>query len=255
MQVRFRAPLSYPGEGKARLKALGGVFRPWRHLWHIRAAFSALAAFLAGPWGGRRGRRGQVRRCPPARMVAPQWASLRPMNAPISLAASQVNRIAMLYDFLRQPSLAAAAQSASPVTMPPTLGSMGLDVPLWVGLGTVGLWSALDAYLERMGVGGTLCPVCGRATCIYGRLCTHNNASAMPLRALEELEDFRHLYAHNFAGHVDADYLLRKRHVLTGAQPVALSCGQLFNAPSLTLEPTALKHYAARVSETLVLLQ
>jgi hypothetical protein len=161
----------------------------------------------------------------------------------------------MLCDFLEHPSLVIAAQSASPVTMPPTVGSMGFDIPIWLGLGTVGLWSALDAYLERSGIGGGNCGVCGGRHCIYGRLANHQMASSIPLHALEELEDLRHLFAHNFAGQADAGFMGRKRHVLAGQQPIALSCGQSFSGQSLMLEPAALKYYSARVAETLAILQ
>jgi hypothetical protein len=30
-----------------------------------------------------------------------------------------------------------------PVSMPASVGSLGFDIPLWVGLGTVGLWAPL----------------------------------------------------------------------------------------------------------------
>jgi hypothetical protein len=36
-----------------------------------------------------------------------------------------------------------------PVSMPPSVGNMGFDVSLWLGLGLVGLWSALDAFAEK----------------------------------------------------------------------------------------------------------
>ena len=177
------------------------------------------------------------------------------MNAPLSLATSQVNRISMLCDFLSHPKLIAAAQSASPVTMPQTVGSMGFDASLWVGLGVVGLWSALDAYLERSAVVASKCTICDRRTCIHGRLVGHHQAALLPLRVLEELEDLRHLFAHNFSGLVDADYTARKRHVLGQAQPVPLSCGVSFTGLWLVLDAAALKHYASRVSETLASLQ
>jgi hypothetical protein len=177
------------------------------------------------------------------------------MNAPSSLAANQVHRIQSLCGFLRNPAVVAAAQSSSPVSMPPTIGSMGFDVPLWVGLGVVGLWASLDAYLERTTNKQAKCAICSSRTCIFHRLHRHPNFSAMPSQAIAELEDLRHLFAHNFAGVADAAYMIRTRHVIRAPLPVTLSCGASVSGDALALPPSALQHYASRVSETLVLLQ
>ena len=174
------------------------------------------------------------------------------MNAPLSLAASQIQRIASLCDFLENPHLVAAAYAASPVTMPPTVGSMGFDEPLWIGLGMVGLWAALDAFIERSKPRSSKCSVCKRTGCLAGRL-VHHGLVTQPslLRPFEELEDMRHLFAHNFSGYADAAYKLKDRHVLGGVAPVLLTCGLTFDGMQLSLGATALRYYAARAATLL----
>lgn len=176
------------------------------------------------------------------------------MPAIPSLAASQVYRISQLCEFLDNPHLQAAIHASTPLSMPQAVGSMGFDEPLWIGLGLVGLWAVLDASLERSRI-ASKCKSCGRATCIVGRLNRHPHAQAMPMRSMEELEDLRHLYAHNFAGSVDVTYTGRRRHLLSGTPPIALSCGVSFAGESLNLPASALKYYANCVSETLTALQ
>jgi hypothetical protein len=59
------------------------------------------------------------------------------------------HHITMMCDFIENPTIQKAINDAIPVCMPPLVGSLGFDVPLWVGLGTVRLWAALDAFEER----------------------------------------------------------------------------------------------------------
>ena len=165
------------------------------------------------------------------------------MSDQLSGANSQINRIEMLCHFLEHPALTKAAASASPVTMPATISSMGFDVPTWVGFGLVGLWAALDAYADRSGLRGK-CGLCARPGCLVGRLATTGRISSTQQVVLYELEDLRHLFAHNFAGHADAGYFIRKRHTLVQGQSLTLSCGAMFNGARVELWSGALQHYA-----------
>jgi hypothetical protein len=58
-------------------------------------------------------------------------------------------RIEMLCDFMENPAVIKCVEDAIPKSMPGLVGSLGFDIPLWVGLGLVGLWAALDAFAER----------------------------------------------------------------------------------------------------------
>jgi hypothetical protein len=91
------------------------------------------------------------------------------MTSNVSLGLSQVSRIAQLCDFLAHPGMQVALGSV-PVSMPHDVGSLGFDTPLWVGLGIVGLWSALDAFAERAGIPATKCLACDRSNCLSARL-------------------------------------------------------------------------------------
>jgi hypothetical protein len=79
----------------------------------------------------------------------------------IGLALSQVQRIEGLCNFLEHPGIQEAADKHVPVAMPTTVGGLGFDIPIWIGLGVVGLWAALDAYAERTFVNKKKCGVCG----------------------------------------------------------------------------------------------
>ena len=68
---------------------------------------------------------------------------------------------------------------------------------------------------------------------------------------LEELEDVRHLYAHNFAGEADDEYFGRKRHVLKSGVPVKLSCGAQFDGRRLQLDLPHLRMYSRTVQSVL----
>lgn len=165
------------------------------------------------------------------------------MSVAQGLAVTQVERIGMLCDFLEHPALERAAASASPVTMPPSVGSMGFDVTLWSGLGIVGLWAALDAFAEHSGYPKSPCKTCGRKGCLAGRLLA-TGMVWLHAQALEEMEDLRHLYAHNFYGSADANYLGKKRHTVTSTAPVTLSSGAIFDGARVHLNGAHLRHYA-----------
>jgi hypothetical protein len=124
-----------------------------------------------------------------------------------------------------------AALDKLPVSMPDDPGSLGLDIPLWVGLGTVGLWAALDAFAERAGLKAQ-CPTCKRRCIVQAYKSKFKDTDE---QILQELEDLRHLYGHNYAGKADEKYFdpKWKRHVLKPEIPVQLSCGATFDGRRL----------------------
>ena len=124
-------------------------------------------------------------------------------------------------EFFENPDLIATLHDKVPVSMPPAPGAWGFDIPLWVGLGTVGLLAALDAFSERASLGKPKCPIC-KGRCIPARF---PGVQGKDRQSLAELEDLRHLYAHNYAGEADDEYFRKTRHVLTGAA-VGLTCGR-----------------------------
>jgi len=69
-------------------------------------------------------------------------------------------------------------------------------------------------------------------------------------QSLAELEDLRHLYAHNYAGEADDEYFRKTRHVLTGAA-VGLTCGRRFDGRSVRLDLPYLRHYVCVVRRVL----
>jgi hypothetical protein len=76
---------------------------------------------------------------------------------------SQVQRIEGLCNFLEHPGIREAAEKHVFVTMPRDVGALGFDRPLWLGLGIVGVWAALDAYAERyLNLVPQPCAKCGR---------------------------------------------------------------------------------------------
>jgi Pentapeptide repeats (8 copies)/TIR domain len=66
---------------------------------------------------------------------------------------------------------------------------------------------------------------------------------------LKELEDLRHLYAHNYAGEADDEYFSpsRPRHVLQRGVPVKLTCGAEFDGRRPSLNLHHLRAYALTV--------
>jgi hypothetical protein len=165
-------------------------------------------------------------------------------------AIDLVKRVEMLCDFLEHPIITQAIEDGIPVTMPRLPGALGFDIPLWVGLGTVGLWTALDAFSERAAIPRTECAICNRI-CILGRFGPYAQGDEKSI--LGELDDFRHLYAHNFAGKVDAAYFnkKKKRHVLKLDTVVQLTCGAQFNGQWLQLDLPHLRFYSKTVQHVL----
>jgi hypothetical protein len=173
------------------------------------------------------------------------------MSDAIGRAQYQVSRVTGLCDFLGHPGIQEAVYRAVPVSMPTSVGSLGFDVPFWMGLGIVGLWSALDAFAERAVGRAAACSQCGRK-CLHSRLTGTGKVAGVDATALAELEDLRHLYAHNFAGHADATYFLnRRRHLLAPGLSLKLSSGAIFDGERLALDTPHLRYYTERVASIL----
>jgi len=152
-----------------------------------------------------------------------------------------VGRISQLCDFIDHPVISSAVRQGAPVPMRPAVGTFGFDVPLWIGLGTVGLWASLDAFAERSGMNTAKCSTCG-IRCVGQRFAVHCHGSER--FSLDELEDLRHLYAHNYAGEADECYAARRRHVLIRGQAVDLTVGSRFDGHFIRLDHHHLKAYA-----------
>jgi len=152
-----------------------------------------------------------------------------------ALAVDQVTRIEKLCDYMEANK---AALDSVPVSMPHEPGSKGFDIPLWAGLGTVGLWGAVDAFAERGGL-QSKCPICGRKCIVqaYKSMFQPNQE-----RSFAELEDLRHLYAHNYAGKADDKYFKHHRHVLRKGVRERLSCGAIFDGWRLCREDDIPQH-------------
>jgi hypothetical protein len=166
-----------------------------------------------------------------------------------SRALSIARRIEMMADFRQHPSIRRAAEEAVPVTMPRDVGGLGFDVPVWMGLGIVGLWAALDAFHERAGLPQGSCPACG-GSCIAIRFKSY--ADATDYSSLRELEDLRHLHAHNYSGETDDQFFAaRRRHVLNRDAGAKLTCGAIFDGTRVGLEAEHLRFYAGVVQRVL----
>jgi hypothetical protein len=152
-------------------------------------------------------------------------------------ALEVVSRVVEMCDFLEDPAIQEAVTTKMvPVSMPPDLNA-ALKVSNWVGLGMVGLWAALDAFSERAGLNGV--PYPRRFRC-----------RGKEEQSLEELDDIRHLYAHNYAGEADAEYFKRSRYVL-GSSSFTLTCGAEFDGCRLSLNMSHLRWYASTVRTVL----
>ena len=170
------------------------------------------------------------------------------MSAAASRGLNQVHRIASLCNFLDHSEIKTAIDRSVPVTMPPDRGSLGFDTPLWIGLGIVGLWSALEAYADWSALVGSKCAKCGR-TCLVSRYTPTGKLVVPGPQILAELEDLRHLFAHNFAGHADAEYFSKKRHILASGTSIRLSSGAVFDGTNLPLDVPQLRYYAEQSRE------
>lgn len=173
------------------------------------------------------------------------------MNANIGIALYQLHSIAGVCNFLESPQIH-TVRNSYPVTVPPDLGSGGFETGLWLGLGMVGIWAAMDAHAERAQLPKSRCQRCQRECGVS----PFTTAATLPQNlevAMYELEDVRNLYAHNFAGRADAQYFgpKRSRHVITANVPATLSSGALFDGTTLTLGIPHLRFYAARATDVL----
>jgi hypothetical protein len=171
------------------------------------------------------------------------------VSAHFSLATTQVERIVGLCNFLDHPAMQSALDQI-PVTMPRDVGAFGFETRLWVGLGMVGLWSALDAFAERVPLHGSRCAVCGNK-CLWSRLASTGKIDAASQLPLNELEDVRNLFAHNFAGQADAMYFSRTRHVVSSGVPSTFSSGATFDGAHLSFNSSHLRYYAERSRQVL----
>ena len=126
----------------------------------------------------------------------------------------------------------------------PSVGSLGFDAPIWVGLGIVGLWAALDAFAERAKLNRIKCAIC-EGKCIPSTFAGYTQGNEG--QALQELENLRHLYAHNYAGDADQKYFERKRHVIKFGVVTPLTCDASFNGHKVLLDLPHLRMYAQKV--------
>jgi len=135
-----------------------------------------------------------------------------------------------------------------PVSMPSAVEAL-FDVPVWVGLGLVGLWAALDAFSERAALARHRCLACGKK-CMPARFVAPY-IQGNDGQALQELDDLRHLYAHNYAGEADDEYFKWQRHVVEYNVPLPLTCGAIFDGRRPQLELRHLRIYSGTVKGVL----
>src|SRR5262245_47647451 len=112
-----------------------------------------------------------------------------------SKALDLVHRIEMVCNFTEGEPMRKAIADGVPISMPQDIGSLGFDVPLWCGLGIVGLRSALDAFAKRGGIPPSKCNVCNGTSCIKSRFAQYTEPDEST--AFGEVEDLRRLFAHN----------------------------------------------------------
>lgn len=152
-------------------------------------------------------------------------------------ALTQVRQIETFCDFCDRLPL-------PPVTMPPdAVRAAGLDPDIWHGLGIVGLWATLDAFMERrhQRPSGT-----GWADWLTSSLPSHL------ADAVRELDDMRHLYAHNFGGVADATYFQHRQRNVFKPKPkvpyrLSSGTGSSFDGQRLTLTRDDLRFYIAKI--------
>ncbi len=84
-------------------------------------------------------------------------------------ALDVVKRVEEMCDFIEHSAIQNAVKTKMvPVSMPSDINSV-LKISVWVGLGKVGLWAALDAFAERRGLTKKKCPICKGNLCIRER--------------------------------------------------------------------------------------
>jgi hypothetical protein len=164
-------------------------------------------------------------------------------------ALDAVEYVLEMCDVFRDPVLQVVTREGSWVPVPTAHPEIHLSgIPVWVGFGTVALWAALDAFAERAELAKSKCPICDRY-CIWRRFSGHARDSEG--QSLKELEDLRHLYAHNYAGDADAQYFRRPRHILQSSVPKQLSCGAQFDGQRAWIDLMHLRWYACMVQRVL----
>lgn len=114
------------------------------------------------------------------------------------------------------------------------------------------IWAGLDAYAERASLSRAPCARCG-APCSMSPFTTSSRPlTAAMVEAQYELDDLRHLFAHNFAGRADARYFAaKKRHVFAFGKVVPLSSGARFDGTYISLAISHLRYYADQAGEIL----
>ena len=155
-------------------------------------------------------------------------------------ALIMITRVEQMCGFIEDPDIVKAAVDKTPFPMPHHVGSLNYDIPFWVGFGTVALWAALDAFSEREDLCRPRCDIC-RQKCLVPRF---PRVVGNDHTGLGELEDIRHLYAHNYAGEADNVYFTkRQRHVLDPSGGITLTCGAPFDGRRAQLNLSHLRHY------------
>lgn len=136
---------------------------------------------------------------------------------------------------------------APPVTLPPDpVRAAGLDPEIWHGLGLVGVWAAIDAYVERKGIALRGQSLIQR----LGELLPQNFAAVV-----FEMWDLRNLYAHNFGGIADDRYFrTQRRYTLHAGQACRLIPGAAFDGERVALTLEHLRYYLERAREILAAL-
>ena len=141
-----------------------------------------------------------------------------------------------------------AVEHAVPVSMPRLPGASGFDITLWVG------WersAALDAFTVRAGLTQSQCSSYKRWDCISRRFA--RNTQGNEGQSLNEFEDLRHLYAHNYAGEADAKYFKHKRHVFVSYVTTPLTCGAIRWPPTVarSAPPSEVRQHSTECTGTL----
>ena len=160
-----------------------------------------------------------------------------------------VKRVVEMCDFIENPAIQETVRNKIvPVSMVSDINSV-LKISVCVGLGIVGLWASLDAFAERTNL-TKWCPTCrGEKNCVWARFEPY--ASGDEGEVLKELQDLRHLYAHNYAGEADSKYFSRSRHVLQSDKSRQLKSNALFSGNQPHLDLTHLRTYAFTVQGVL----
>jgi hypothetical protein len=94
-----------------------------------------------------------------------------------------------------------------------------------------------------------MCTTCKGKRCIPTRFASYTQGNES--QSLKELEDLRHLYAHNYAGDADDQYFHRTRHVLQRGVTTQLTCGAAFDGYRPRLDLTHFRMYSCTVRSVL----